>query len=150
MNRTAAVRDYIAANPGAFTGDVATATGMCPKLISNACRKMARRGLLRETSVIRPGETRTRYMYTTGRDVIPPRERACMSTRKRMERRPAAQQPKLKPRWIVQDTVAPKATARAIVAQTSAEWEAQGGHVEVLPGFRYQAASVRPYGARYG
>ena len=151
MNRTAAVRDYIAANPGSPVSAVAKGTGLCPRMVSNGCKKMAKRGLLIATLV--PGP-RLRYVYSQGRAVLIDRtERARMATRAKFANRPANQQPsagRMRVRALIQDCAKSEPAVKAVAGQSVDEYMANGGRVEVLPGFRYQPPSVLPVGPRYG
>ena len=152
MNRTAAIRDYIAANPGCTVAAIREATGLGSQMVSNACKKMAGRGLLISTPI---EGVYNRCTYTTGRAVLIDRaERAHIANRnKAAARRSAAEQPSVRKtglRAMLTDLVRRDPQVAYGETPDTEAWLAAGGHLERLPGFRYQYARCMPLGPRYG
>ncbi len=152
MNRTAAVRDYIAAHPDSTVSEIVAGTGLCPKLVSNGCKKMALRGLLVAHPIQgrRPNSPRGYYSYTIGRPAIESRsERAALATQARMAKRPPSQQPSVKKRSLrlaLTDICAKSAmiAAPSTAPETSDQFAARGGRIEVISGFCPVPSYVRP------
>lgn len=135
MNQSEAIRAHIAANPGSTVASIRAALGMRADLVSNACKKMALRGILRSRPI--PG-VYNRCTYVTGRALLIDRtERARLANRnKAIARRSAAQQPTLGKsvlRSLLTDLVRRDTQVAYGATPDTDAWLAAGGHKEVLP-----------------
>ena len=151
MNRTAAIRYHIAANPGCTVAAIREAAGLGAQMVSNACKKMAGRGLLISTPI---EGVYNRCTYATGRAVLIDRtERAHIANRnKAAARRSAAEQPSVRKtglRALLTDLVRTDTQVAYGATPDTEAWLAAGGHLERLPGFRYVLPPTMPYGARF-
>jgi len=145
MNKSEAIRAYVAANPGATVATIRAALGFDAQMVSNACKKMAKWGLLVSTPI---AGVYNRCTYTIGREVLIDRtERARMVNRVKAEqRRTQAQQPsvgKAMMRRVMTDLVRQDTQVAYSATPDTDEWLAAGGHVQVIPA-KWQAPTRYP------
>ena len=141
MNQSATIRAFIAANPGATVATIRAATGIRTETVSNACKKMARYGLLVSTPI---EGVYNRCTYVTGRELLIDRtERAHIANRtKAAARRSAAQQPsvgQMRVRLSMTDCVRKDTQAAYGATPDTEAWLAAGGHKQII------ASTMQPY-----